>query len=175
MAEPGGLHATKENRNSVSYRQILKSKLEELGYSEKEIKQVLSEFSDEEIAHLVNHPDVLVKTGAYGDSTEEDNSTAYAIVGLLLLGLTTTALVSKSKSSSSGPTVITKKLLPCPECNKADCPECKGNKICPTCGGTGKSGIKDDWGKELPCKTCDGRGYLNETCPVCGGDGFVEE
>lgn len=53
------------------------------------------------------------------------------------------------------------------------CPHCHGSKLervpCPVCGGTGK--LTDN----STCKTCDGKGWLEEgDCSECGGTGLSD-
>ncbi len=65
---------------------------------------------------------------------------------------------------------------------KVACPVCKGSgvgkeKVCPQCGGRGKTVYRPNpfMVVEEVCPACRGAGVVAEPCPECGGEGFVKK
>jgi len=166
----GSYHAStlEASRNAV------KARLLQLGYSEVDSEQAISELSEEEIYKIAKHPHLIKRVGYESSGSGMGGGAAAALV---LVGLLVTSAATGGKSKSRPPVVpqpktVTKEV----EVIYDICPVCKGKgrQPDPECNGTGKSGVKDDWGNELDCKTCNGTGYLNTDCTTCDGTGRVK-
>ena len=69
----------------------------------------------------------------------------------------------KIDKNLNGEKLITSKKLYLAEDKNCKLKTTQIKKACPYCNGTGRSGIKDEKGNELPCKACYGNGYTYDT------------